>query len=83
MNELFYEVYKSGRDMVETLRHKDLSEPFQEFVDAIESGSKSLDRSNPAYYKRWKEERNNQQGDTSEVNEDSSNSRHNRSTDGV
>ena len=58
MNELFYQLYKSGRDMVESLRHKDLSEPFQEFIEVIEAGSKSLDRSNPAYYERWKKEKN-------------------------
>jgi hypothetical protein len=58
MNEDFYNVYKAGRDMVETLRHKDLSEPLQDFIDSIEAGTRSLDKSNPAYYERWKKERN-------------------------
>ena len=50
MNEAFYQMYKAGRDMVETMRHKDLSDPFQEFINSIESGTKSLDKSNPNYY---------------------------------
>ncbi len=58
MNEDFYNVYKAGRDMVETLRHKDVSEHFRDFIDSIESGTKSLDKSNPEYYKRWKKELN-------------------------
>lgn len=58
MNEAFYQMYKAGRDMVEELRHKELSQHCQDFVDAIESGSKSLDKSNPKYYERWKRERN-------------------------
>jgi hypothetical protein len=58
MNEDFYNMYKAGRDMIELLRHKDISEPFQEFIDGIESRSKELDKLNPEYYERWKKERN-------------------------
>jgi hypothetical protein len=60
MIEEFYQLYKAGRAMVETLRHKDLSESFKDFIDSLEAGSKSLDKSNPAYYERWKKERNNE-----------------------
>ena len=67
MNESFYQVYKAGRDMIETMRHKDLSDPFQEFINGIESGTKSLDKANPNYYERWKKERFNQQGEVNEV----------------
>jgi hypothetical protein len=56
MNELFYELYKSGRDMIEMFRHKDISEPFQEFIKSLESGTKLLDKANPELYKRWKKE---------------------------
>ena len=62
MLEHFYQVYKAGRDMVETMRHKDISDPFQEFINSIESGTKSLDKANPAYYERWKKERNENAG---------------------
>lgn len=58
MNESFYEMYKAGRDMIEMMRHKDVSEHFEIFIDSIESGTKSLDKANPAYYERWKKERN-------------------------
>ena len=67
MNETFYQMYKAGRDMVEVMRHKDLSEPFQEFINSIESGTKSLDKSNPNYYERWNKDRFNQQGEVNEV----------------
>ena len=67
MNETFYKMYKAGRDMVELMRHKDLSEPFREFINGIESGTKSLDKSNPNYYERWKMERFNQKGEVNEV----------------
>tara|TARA_R110000868_G_C10972576_1_gene770512 strand:+ start:35592 stop:35774 length:183 start_codon:yes stop_codon:yes gene_type:complete len=58
MLEDFYQVYKAGRDMVETMRHKDVSDHFQNFIDSIEAGTKSLDKANPEYYTRWKKERN-------------------------
>ena len=46
--------------MIELFRHKDVSEPFELFIHSIESGTKSLDKANPEYYKRWKKERNNE-----------------------
>ena len=57
MKETFYELYKASRDMVESRRHTKNLQPFQDFVDSIESGLKLLDKSNPIYYERWKKER--------------------------
>jgi hypothetical protein len=56
MNEELYKMYKSGRDMVEQSKNIELAEPFLEFIEAIESSSKSLDISNPSYYERWVKE---------------------------
>lgn len=58
MNEGIYKLYKSGRDLVEMIRHKDLSQELQDFIESLESGSKLLDRAKPEYYDRWKKERN-------------------------
>ena len=58
MLEEFYQMYKAGRNMVELMRHKDISDHFQQFINSIEEGSKNLDRANPAYYARWRKERN-------------------------
>lgn len=56
MNEASYKKYKSGRDLVETLRHKDLPESVRELIDAIESSTNLFDISTTQYYERWKKE---------------------------
>jgi hypothetical protein len=67
MIELFYELYKSMRDMVEQFRHKDLEEHARTFVDTQESICNNLDKRESKYYERWKKERFNQQGEVNEV----------------
>jgi|HubBroStandDraft_2_1064218.scaffolds.fasta_scaffold454599_2 hypothetical protein len=67
MNETLYQLDESGRDIIEIFRHKDLTDSFKEFIDSIESGTKSLDKANPAYYERWKKEFNSKQGEVNEV----------------
>lgn len=56
MNESFYKMYKSGRDLVEKMRHKELHKHNRDFVNSIEANSLRLDRSNPEYFERWKKE---------------------------
>ncbi len=67
MNENFYHLYKSMRDMVEQFRHKDLEEHTRAFVDTQESICNNLDKRESKYYERWKKERFNQQGEVNEV----------------
>jgi hypothetical protein len=62
-----YRLYKSGRDLVEEFRHKDLIPLFRDFVDTQEAIAKNIDKKNPQYYERWKKERFNQQGEVNEV----------------
>lgn len=82
MNESFYQMYKSIRDMIADCEYLPLCEISREFIRSSKINCERYDRSSTDYWDRWIKERN-QQGDSSEVNEDSSNSRHNRSTDGV
>lgn len=59
MIEEFYQLYKSMRDMVEDLRHAELSEHTRTFVDTQESICKHYDKSSPDCYRRWQKEFNN------------------------
>lgn len=56
MNETFYQLYKSGRDIVEEFRHKKLDRIFREFVDMQEHIANNYDKANPDCYDRWRKE---------------------------
>ncbi len=56
MNESFYQLYKSQRNMIEQFRHKDLITECRTFVDMQEVICNNLDRKDYKYYERWKKE---------------------------
>jgi len=57
MNESFYELYKSLRDMVADFHDKDLSEPFIDFIQSTKANCDRHDRANTKYLDRWQNER--------------------------
>lgn len=56
MNEDFYQIYKSSRDLVEEFRHMELHSIAGEYLDAQDFNNQRLDKSNPDYYNRWRKE---------------------------
>ena len=56
MNESFYELYKSMRELVEH-GDKDLSEPFQELLKYTKLNCERLDRSDMQYFRRYLNEK--------------------------
>ncbi len=57
MNETFYKLYKSLRDMVADFHDKDLSQPSIDFIESMKSICERQDRADPEYLNRWQNER--------------------------
>ncbi len=57
MNDQFYELYKSLRDMVADFHDKDLNQPFIDFIESTKANCDRHDRSNAQYLERWQNER--------------------------
>lgn len=59
MNESFYELYKSMRDMVADFWgcDKDLSEPFINFIESTKRNCDHYDTKSHDYLRRWQNER--------------------------
>lgn len=57
MNEPFYQLYKSLRDLVFDFADKDLSETFKDFVLTTKANCDRHDRTNLKYLHRWQNER--------------------------
>lgn len=56
MKEAFYQMYKASRDLVEELRHRNLSPIHRDFVEQTEINCRRYDNANPDFYERWKKE---------------------------
>ncbi len=57
MNEAFYQMYKSTRDLVADFGKQDLDESTREYIESLKNGCDRLDRTNDAFIKRWQNER--------------------------
>ena len=57
MNEEFYKMYKSTRDLVADFGEQDLDEVTREYIKSLKYGCDRLDCSDESYLKRWQNER--------------------------
>ena len=57
MNEEFYQLYKSMKDLVHDFSDKDVSQPFKNLIEGTKRGCDILDEKDKRYLYRWMNER--------------------------
>lgn len=66
MNEAFYKMYKSSKQMLESIEDKGHSEEFQDLCAGLRAGNRGLEMSRPEYLQRYEREKRMQDSLTQE-----------------